>query len=66
VRRSKDQEELGRLVARVKVLENRTRASLGALFQTRPFDADAAERSLGELRYYRRFLEEAALVEDEI
>ncbi len=66
VRRSKDQKELARLVGRVKELEAQTKASLGTLFQRRPFDADAAERSLGELRYYRRFLEEAALVEDEI
>jgi molecular chaperone HscB len=53
-------------VRRRKDLEAQTKASLGARFQARPFDADAVERSLGELRYYRRFLEEAALVEDEI
>lgn len=65
-RRSKDAEELRRLVVRVKELEAQTQARLAEVFRERPVNVDSAERSLGELRYYRRFLEEAALVEDEL
>ncbi|HEV8245937.1 MAG TPA: Fe-S protein assembly co-chaperone HscB [Polyangiaceae bacterium] len=65
-RRSKQIARVRELASSIRELDGRAREALGRLFTVQPLDPDAVERRLGELRYYRRFLEEAAAIEDEI
>jgi molecular chaperone HscB len=54
------------LAQRVRSDQERLLARLGALFADAPASKDELVRLLGELRYTRRFLEEAAAIEDEL
>jgi molecular chaperone HscB len=69
VRAARDAERLRRLMAQITERETAVQAALGAGF----IDAHGAKEKLvllvpqlGELRYYRRFLEEASSIEDEL
>jgi molecular chaperone HscB len=68
LRQTRDQAALERLVSEVRAREADACRVLGQSFRA-SFEASTEAtivRALGELRYYRRFLEEAALVEDDI
>ncbi len=64
-RQQKDLRTVAALAARVGAEEERVRAALSARFSAATADEELV-RLLGELRYYRRFLEEAAAIEDEL
>jgi molecular chaperone HscB len=64
LRASRNLGALRALRARVAGDEQKTSAQLSAAFQA--LELDEAERVLGELRYYRRFLDEADALEDEL
>lgn len=65
-RRARDVSRVGALSDEVRKREEQARLALAALFGAEPVDPGPVERRLGELRYFRRFLEEAAAIEDEI
>ncbi|MCL2824997.1 MAG: Fe-S protein assembly co-chaperone HscB [Polyangiaceae bacterium] len=62
-RATKDCRELVGLVATMRVYEN---TSLAAIVDAFNHDPKSARQYLTELRYIRRFLDEAAIVEDEL
>jgi len=70
--RQHDAERLGALVVEMKAREAKATAALAAEFRLAGANggprahAQALLRGLGELRYYRRFLDEALVLEDEI
>lgn len=73
-RRSRDEARLLALVARVEAREVRARSELSQSFRL-AFSRSPAERAalselilrkLGELRYFRRFLDEANAIQDEL
>ncbi len=65
-RRAGDLSRVRELTARVRASETEARRALAELFAARPIEVPAVERRLGELRYFQRFLDEAAAIEDEI
>jgi molecular chaperone HscB len=65
-RRAADLSRVSELAARVKADESRSRTLLAELFASRPLELEAVERRLGELRYLKRFLDEAAAIEDDL
>ncbi len=66
IRHSKNEPALARLVAEVSRSEARTQAALAQQFAlSAPNTAEILKR-IGELRYYRRFLEEAGTIADEL
>jgi molecular chaperone HscB len=65
-RQSKSEAALERLVAEVRAQADRAQAALGREFALpQPNWAEILKR-IGELRYYRRFLDEAASVADDL
>ncbi len=70
--RQRDEAGLDRLVKDMKAREVRATVSLAAEFQRAAANGGAGAHAtallsgLGELRYYRRFLEEAAVLQDEL
>lgn len=66
IRHSKDEAALSRVIAEVRLVEQRTQAALGSEFASgSPNSAEILKR-IGELRYYRRFLDEAAAIADDL
>ena len=66
IRHSKHTAALSGLIAEVRQIEERTQTALASEFA---FDSpNAAEilKRIGELRYYRRFLDEAAAIADDL
>lgn len=62
-RRERDPETLSRLVSEIRAREARATEALVVAFRT---PSPAIHEHLGALRYYRRFLDEAATIEDEL
>jgi len=65
-RRAGDLARVRELAAGVEGSAARAREALAELFASKPVPVQVVERRLGELRYFRRFLEEAHAIEDEI
>jgi len=65
-REKQDLEAVRRLAAGVADREKSSIAELSRAFAQTPPDFGGAEAALGELRYHRRFLDEAGAIEDEI
>ncbi|MEO6600016.1 MAG: Fe-S protein assembly co-chaperone HscB [Polyangiaceae bacterium] len=66
IRHSKDAAALARVMSEVRQVEQRTQAALSSEFAFEsPNPAEILKR-IGELRYYRRFLEEAASIADDL
>ncbi|HTA92732.1 MAG TPA: Fe-S protein assembly co-chaperone HscB [Polyangiaceae bacterium] len=66
IRISKDHVALGRLIADVEREEQRIQAELGRQFSDSTADSAEILKKLGELRYYRRFLNEAGSIADDL
>ncbi|HVJ21873.1 MAG TPA: Fe-S protein assembly co-chaperone HscB [Polyangiaceae bacterium] len=65
-RRAADLARVRELATAVGSSETKARDALAKLFTAAPVDVSAVERRMGELRYFRRFLDEAAAIEDEL
>jgi len=66
VRKTKSEAALRRLIGEVRTEADRAQAALGTEFALpEPNPAEILKR-VGELRYYRRFLEEAASIADDL
>ncbi len=65
-RRSRDLGKVRALMRTVQAREQRVTAEMAKAFVQLPPDVSRIEILLGELRYRRRFLEEAASIEDEL
>ena len=65
-RRAGDLGAVRRLAAEVAERERRLESELGATFAAEPLDVAAVEKALAELRYHRRFSEEAGTALDEL
>lgn len=66
VRSSRDAVALARLIAEVREEEARVQAALARGFAAPSPNPAEILKSIGELRYYRRFLEEAQTIADEL
>jgi molecular chaperone HscB len=66
IRNSKNEPALTRLVAEVSRSEARTEAALAQQFALSTPNSAEILKCIGELRYYRRFLEEAGTIADEL
>jgi molecular chaperone HscB len=66
VRKTKNEAALARLVAEVNAEAMRVESSLAAEFASPNFNAAEILKRIGELRYYRRFLNEAASIADDL
>jgi molecular chaperone HscB len=66
IRISKDQVALGRLIADVEREEHRIQSELAVRFLDSASDPAEILKKLGELRYYRRFLNEAGSIADDL
>jgi molecular chaperone HscB len=66
VRLSKDQVALARLIDEMVHAEQRVQADLGRQFSTLNADSAQILKRVGELRYYRRFLDEARSIADDL
>jgi len=66
IRHSKDEAALAKLIAEVRAIESRTRAALAEQFAAPASNPPEMLKRVGELRYYRRFLEEAAAIADDL
>ena len=68
IRRSKDVGALEQMMSEVRHIEQRTQAALSTEFAAPAPAANFAEilKRIGELRYYRRFLDEAAAIADDL
>jgi molecular chaperone HscB len=66
IRLSKNQVALARLIAGVEAEERRVRADLAEKFADFAPNAGEILKKVGELRYYRRFLEEAQAIADDL
>lgn len=70
--RKRDHDELRKLVAEIRTLEARATSALARELRAAAENGGAEAHGpallgrLGELRYYRRFLDEAAVLEDEL
>jgi molecular chaperone HscB len=65
-RQKRDLARVHTLMRAVQVREQRVVADMTKAFVQRPPDTARIEALLGELRYHRRFIEEAASVEDDL
>jgi molecular chaperone HscB len=66
VRLSKNQVALARLIAEVEAGERRVQADLTQKFGDSAPNSGEILKKVGELRYYRRFLEEAQAIADDL
>ncbi len=66
IRISKDQVALGSLIADVERDERRIQTELAQQFANSALDSAEILKKLGELRYYRRFLNEAGSIADDL
>ncbi len=66
IRISKDQVALARLIAEVEREERRIQAELAHQFADSAVNSAEIVKKLGELRYYRRFLDEAGSIADDL
>ena len=66
VRQTKNQAALGRLIAEVGSEAARVEAALGREFASENGSPAEMLKRIGELRYYRRFLDEAASIADDL
>ena len=66
VRQTKDQAALTRLIAEVNSEAVRTQTALGNEFASPTSNSAEILKRIGELRYYRRFLDEAASIADDL
>ncbi len=66
IRQRKDQAALARVSAEVRQLEQRALAALAEEFARANLDSAKILKQIGELRYYRRFLDEAATIADDL
>jgi len=66
IRHSKNEAALARQIAEVRAEEARTHLALTAQFALQTPNHTEILRCIGELRYYRRFLEEASAIADEV
>ena len=66
VRQTKNQAALGRLIAEVRSEAARVEAALGSEFASATGNPAEMLKRIGELRYYRRFLDEAASIADDL
>jgi molecular chaperone HscB len=66
IRHSRNEAALTRLIAEVRALEQRTQVTLAEQFAARASHSTEILKLIGELRYYRRFLEEAGSIADEL
>lgn len=66
VRISKDQVALARLIDEMVHAEQRVQADLGRQFSAPAADSAEILKRVGELRYYRRFLDEARSIADDL
>jgi len=65
-RQTKNEASLARLIAEVSEARTRTEAALSREFASPSADPTEILKRIGELRYYRRFLEEAASIADDL
>jgi molecular chaperone HscB len=65
IRHSRDEAALGRLIADVRQIEQRLLATLSTEFGSATQNSAQILKQVGELRYYRRFLDEAAAIADD-
>jgi len=66
VRKTQSEAALNRLVAEVGSQAERTQAALGSEFASSQPNWPEILKRIGELRYYRRFLDEAASIADDL
>jgi molecular chaperone HscB len=66
IRQTKNEPALARLVNEVRAVEARTQAALSEQFALPAANSAEILKRIGELRYYRRFLEEAGTIADEL
>jgi molecular chaperone HscB len=66
IRQSKNEAALNRLIAEVRAEEARTQLALTAQFALETASSAEILKRIGELRYYRRFLDEASAIADEV
>jgi len=66
IRQSKNETALSRLIAEVRAEEARTQLALTAQFALETLNSAEILKRIGELRYYRRFLDEASSIADEV
>jgi molecular chaperone HscB len=66
IRSSRDAVALARLIAEVRLEETRVQAALATQFAAPSLNTAEILKTIGELRYYRRFLEEAQTIADEL
>ena len=66
VRQSKNEAALTRLVTDVRAQAERVQAVLGSEFASSSTNSAEILKRIGELRYYRRFLDEAASIADDL
>jgi len=66
VRQNKSEVALDRLIAEVRAQANGVEATLGREFASPSSNSTEILKRMGELRYYRRFLDEAASIADDI
>ena len=66
IRLSKDEVALARLIAEVEREERRIRGELEQQFSASSENSAEIVKKVGELRYYRRFLEEAQAIADDL
>jgi len=66
VRQSKSQAALDRLIAEVQAKAAQAQASLGNEFASPTGNSTEILKRIAELRYYRRFLDEAASIADDL
>jgi molecular chaperone HscB len=65
-KRKRDLDTVRRLAADVREREQVALSGIQRGFSANPPDLAVVETSLGELRYHRRFLDEVAVIEDEL
>ncbi len=66
VRQSKDEAALNRLIGEVRQSEAHTQSVLAQAFAGGAENSAEILKRIGELRYYRRFLDEAATIADDL
>ncbi len=66
VRQSKDEAALKRLIGEVRQTEAQTQTALAQAFANSTENSAEILKRIGELRYYRRFLDEAASIADDL
>jgi molecular chaperone HscB len=66
IRQSKNEAALSRLIAEVRAEDARAQLALTALFALHTPNSAEILKRIGELRYYRRFLDEASSIADEV